>query len=107
MVVSSSAFSRRKISALADHHFASAAPSRCVHPQHGFHVVPPPAADPVYHCLHFSDHKILCLSLIYTSCCGRRRILSAAAHTALSTYQRWPDRIWFNVLHGSGKRRQR
>ena len=39
--------------------------------------------------LHFSDHKILCLSPIYTTCCGRRRILSAAAHRALSTYQRW------------------
>ena len=48
MVVSSSAFSRRKLSALADHHFGSPPPSRCVHPQPGFRNIPPPAADPVY-----------------------------------------------------------
>jgi hypothetical protein len=47
-LVSSSAFSRRKLSIPAHHHFASAAPSRSVHPKHGFHALPPPAADAVY-----------------------------------------------------------
>src|SRR5271157_2063594 len=45
---SSSVFSRFSPSP-AHHHFGSPTPSRSVHPQHGFHVVPPPAADPVYH----------------------------------------------------------
>lgn len=34
-------------------------------------------------------------------------IFAAAAKNAEHTYQCWPDRIWFNVLHGSGKQRQR